>query len=68
MNTINEKEILEIEKLKADFRKVLQDLENDDKRVKYDAWKLALYGIAVGLGGTFALAKTISLFLPGVAV
>lgn len=65
MNTIDEKEILEIEKLKADFRKVLQDLENDDKRVKYDAWKLALYGIAVGLGGTFALAKTISLFMPG---
>jgi hypothetical protein len=64
MNTIDEKEILEIEKLKADFRKVLQDLDNDSKRVKYDAWKLALYGIAVGLGGTFALAKTISLFIP----
>jgi len=27
MTTIDEKEILEIEKLKADYRKVIQDLE-----------------------------------------
>ncbi len=27
----------------------------------YEAWRVAMYGIAVGLGGTFAIAKTISL-------
>jgi hypothetical protein len=61
MTTVDEKEILEIEKLKADLRKVIQDLDNDNLKVKYEAWRLVIYGVAVGLGGTFAIAKTISL-------
>ncbi|MCV6608726.1 MAG: hypothetical protein OIF32_10970 [Campylobacterales bacterium] len=68
MTTVDEKEILEIEKLKADFKKVVQDLEIDNKRLdlemrktSYDAWKLAFYGVAVGAGATFAIAKTVSL-------
>ncbi|MEA1920513.1 MAG: hypothetical protein U9N52_11780 [Campylobacterota bacterium] len=61
MIIVDEKEILEIEKLKADLRKVIQDLDNDNIKVKYEAWRLAFYGVAVGFGGTFALAKTISL-------
>ena len=61
MTLVDEKEILEIEKLKADLRKVIQDLDNDNLKVKYEAWRLAFYGVAVGFGGTFALAKTISL-------
>ncbi|MEA1893132.1 MAG: hypothetical protein U9N33_10550, partial [Campylobacterota bacterium] len=58
---IDEKEILEIEKLKADLQKVIQDLGNDNLKVKYEAWRLAFYGIAVGAGGTFAVAKTLQL-------
>ena len=61
MTTIDEKEILEIEKLKADLSKVIQDLGNDNLKVKYEAWRLAFYGIAVGAGGTFAVAKTLQL-------
>jgi len=61
MTIVDEKEILEVEKLKADLRKVMQDLDNDNLKVKYEAWRLAFYGVAVGFGGTFAIAKTISL-------
>jgi len=61
MTRIDEKEILEIEKLKADLQKVIQDLGNDNLKVKYEAWRLAFYGIAVGAGGTFAIAKTLQL-------
>mgnify|MGYP000264147512 CR=1 FL=1 len=59
MTTIDEKEILEIEKLKEDIRKSIHDIKNDNLETKYEAWKLALYGVAVGFGGMFALAKTI---------
>ncbi|MEA2073620.1 MAG: hypothetical protein U9O86_08545 [Campylobacterota bacterium] len=61
MTQVEEKEILEIEKLKADLNKVIQDLENDNLKVKYAAWRLAFYGIAIGAGGTFAVAKTLQL-------
>ncbi|MDF1875926.1 hypothetical protein JHD48_09285 [Sulfurimonas sp. SAG-AH-194-I05] len=61
MTLVDEKEILEVEKLKADLKKVIQDLDNDNLKVKYEANRLAFYGVAVGLGGTFAIAKTISL-------
>ena len=61
MTIIDEQEILEIEKLKRDIRKSIYDMENDNIKVKYEAWKLAFYGVAVGFGGTFALAKTIVL-------
>jgi hypothetical protein len=96
MTRVDEKEILEIEALKASVAKIIQDTQLDVKRfdadmktreldVKrfeadmkrfdtdmkrfdielskkhYEAWRVALYGIAVGLGGTFAIAKTISL-------
>jgi hypothetical protein len=45
MNTVEEKEILEIEKLKADYRKVIQDLELHPKLyyIKlYGAWTATL--------------------------
>ncbi len=68
MTTIDEKEILEIEKLKAEVAKLLlkvleirNDMILENKKYLVDAWKLAFYGVAVGFGGTFALAKTISL-------
>jgi hypothetical protein len=61
MTTIDEKELLEIEKLKVEVKKMLNDTTRDDLKVKYEAWRLAFYGVAVGLGGTFAIAKTISL-------
>ncbi len=68
MTTIDEKEILQIEKLKADLIKVTQDINLDMKRFDvelskktYEAWRLAFYGIAVGAGGTFAVAKTLQL-------
>jgi len=58
---VDEKELLEIEKLKVEVRKMLNDTSREDLKIKYEAWKLAFYGVAVGFGGTFALAKTISL-------
>ena len=61
MTTIDEKELLEIEKLKVEVRKMLDDTSREDLKIKYEAWRLAFYGVAVGFGGTFALAKTISL-------
>jgi len=71
MTTIDEKEILEIEKLKADLHKVIQDTGLDMKKFDielskktYEAWRLAFYGIAVGAGGTFAIAKTLQLLQP----
>ena len=71
MTTIDEKEILEIEKLKADLVKVTQDISLDMKKFdvelskkSYEAWRLAFYGIAVGAGGTFTIAKTLQLLQP----
>ncbi len=70
MNTtgIGEKELLEIETLKANMAKTFHDTQMDMKRFDLElskkgneGWRLAMYGIAVGLGGTFAIAKTISL-------
>lgn len=68
MTTIDEKEILEIETLKANLSKTIQDTQMDMKRFdielskkNYEGWRLAFYGVAVGFGGTFAIAKTISL-------
>ena len=99
MNTtgIGEKELLEIETLKANMAKTFHDTQLDMKRFDetrsknlhdiqvdmkrfeinrvqwdkehemrnkkafYEAFRLAFYGVAVGLGGTFAIAKTISL-------
>jgi hypothetical protein len=79
MTTIDEKEILEIEKLKLEIKdfeeRSRQWHKNFEERNRqwhkeldiklsnkhYEAWRVALYGIAVGLGGTFAIAKTISL-------
>jgi hypothetical protein len=68
MTIVDEKEILEVEKLKADLHKVIQDTGLDMKKFEielskktYEAWRLAFYGIAVGAGGTFAIAKTLQL-------
>ena len=68
MTMVDEKEILEIEKLKADLNKVIQDTSLNMKKFdvelskkSYEAWRLAFYGIAVGAGGTFAVAKTLQL-------
>ena len=47
MTTVDEKEILEIEKLKADYRKVIQDLDKDMFYLKLDVFKVGLLTIAV---------------------
>ena len=82
MTIVDEKEILEIEKLKADLSKIIHDSSLDMKRFDielskndldmkrfdielskkhYEAWRLAFYGVAVGAGGTFAIAKTLQI-------
>jgi hypothetical protein len=68
MTRVDEKEILEIEKLKQDIQLDMKrfDVEQEKLRLEigkkdYEGWRLVFYGIAVGLGGTFAIAKTISL-------
>ena len=72
MTTIDEKEILEIEKLKLEIKdfnkkydKEQKRLELEMKKTNYDAWKLAFYGVAVGAGATFAIAKTLQLMGAG---
>lgn len=68
MTTVDEKEILAIEKIKAEVAKIplevatiKNDLVLDNKKYFINVVKVAFYGIAVGVGGTFAIAKTISL-------
>ncbi|RLA74838.1 MAG: hypothetical protein DRG11_03645 [Epsilonproteobacteria bacterium] len=56
-----EKEMLEIEKLKQDIALDMKRFDVELSKKGYEAWRVAMYGIAVGLGGTFAIAKTISL-------
>ena len=68
MTTVDEKEILEIEKLKQDIRLDMKRFDLEQQRLgieinkkSYEGWRLVLYGMAVGFGGTLALAKTMSL-------
>jgi hypothetical protein len=68
MTTVDEKELLEIEKLKAEVakiplevQKIKHDMQIDNKKYMVEAWKLSFYGVAVGAGGTFAIAKTLQL-------
>ena len=68
MTTVDEKEILEIEKLKQDLQLDMKRFEIEQQRLNieinkksYEGWRLVLYGMAVGFGGTLALAKTMSL-------
>lgn len=61
MTTIDEKEILEIEKLKQELKMDMKRFDIELSKKNYEGWRLAFYGVAVGLGGTFAIAKTISL-------
>jgi len=68
MTTIDEKEILEIEKLKAEVakiplevEKIKNDMKLDNKKYHVEAWKLSFYGVVVGAGATFAIAKTVQL-------
>jgi len=42
MTTVDEKEILEIEKLKSEYRKVIQDLEHTPK-----LYYIKLYGVFI---------------------
>ena len=47
---------------------MLQDQAKNELEVNnkhYEAWKLAFYGVAVGAGGTFAIAKTLQLLGAG---
>ncbi len=68
MTTIDEKEMLEIEKLKQDIQLDMRRFDVEQKRLgieiskkSYEAWRLAFYGVAVGAGGTFAMAKTLQM-------
>jgi hypothetical protein len=68
MTTIDEKEILEIEKLKLEIKEFDKKYYNEQKRLElemrktnYEAWKLSFYGVVVGAGATFAVAKTLQL-------
>ena len=61
MTTIDERKILEIEQLKQNLSLDLQRFDVELSKKSYEAWRLAFYGIAVGAGGTFAIAKTLQL-------
>ncbi len=56
-----EKEMLEIEKLKQDISLDMKRFDLELSKKGYEAWRLAFYGVAVGAGGTFAIAKTLQL-------
>ena len=57
MTTIDYKEILELEKFKAEIRNFNNNIEDRNRQYFLDSIKLACYGI---VGGVFALIKTIS--------
>ena len=86
MSEVDEKKLLEIEKIKQDIQLDMKKIEIEQKRIDeqreqfsenhqlnmrkfdielskkhYEAWRVALYGIAVGAGGTFVIAKTLQL-------
>ena len=72
MTLADEKEILEIEKLKQDMQLDMKKFDTSqaqwrdeqelrNRKAFYEAFRLAFYGIAVGVGGTFAIAKTLQL-------
>ena len=61
MTLADEKEILEIEKLKQDLKMDMKRFDLELSKKDYEAWRLAFYGVAVGAGGTFAIAKTLHL-------
>ncbi|MEA2099178.1 MAG: hypothetical protein U9P72_03515 [Campylobacterota bacterium] len=61
MTTIDEKELLDIEKFKAEIRNFNNYIEDRNRQYYISTLKVTFYGIAVGAGGTFAVAKTISL-------
>jgi hypothetical protein len=64
MTLADEKEILEIETLKQDLKMDMKRFDLELSKKDYEAWRLAFYGIAVGAGGTFAVAKTLQLLQP----
>ncbi len=66
MTLADKKEILEIEKLKQDLKMDMNRFDLELSKKDYEAWRLAFYGIAVGAGGTFAIAKTLQLLSSGV--
>jgi hypothetical protein len=59
--TIDEKKLLEIEKLKQNIQLDMKRFDIELSKKSYEAWRLAFYGVAVGVGGTFAIAKTLQL-------
>ncbi len=61
MTTIDEKEILEIEKLKQDIQLDMRRFDLELSKKSYEAWRFAFYGVAVGVGGTFVMAKTLQM-------
>lgn len=68
MGIIDKREILQIEKLKAEVakiplevEKIKNDIQLDNKKYSIEIWKIAFYGVVVGAGGVFAIAKTVQL-------
>ena len=43
----------------------MKKLDLEMRKSNYDAWKLAFYGVAIGAGATFAIAKTLQLMGAG---
>jgi hypothetical protein len=63
MTTVDEKEILEIEKLKQDLQLDMKKFDLELQKINYDGKRLLIYGIVVGAGGVFAVAKTLQIFM-----
>ena len=75
IETLKQSLAMDMKRFDETRTKNLHDIQVDMKRIDieqkrlgvefskkgYEGWRLSMYGIAVGLGGTFALAKTISL-------
>ena len=65
MEINEEKTLLEIEQLRQDIQMNMKKFEVEqkqfDKKHHNEGLRLLLYGLAVGAGGTFAIAKTLQL-------
>ena len=59
MTIVDEKEMLEIEKLKADYKKVIQDLDKDRFYIKLDVFKAGLITVAVTTAVVSAFFKIV---------
>jgi hypothetical protein len=61
MTMVDEKEILELEKFKAEIRNFNNSIEDRNRKYFLDIFKVVFYSMAATAGAIFAIAKIITI-------